>query len=646
LITKVVLDLEANALNNPTQIWVVVCKDLASGQVNSFKEKDKFLEYSKTVDLWIGHNFLEYDYPTLNKLWGFTVEDIADKTIDTLILSRLIDYSRPEGHSIEAYGEEFGLEKISFSDFSHYSPQMETYCIRDVDICEKIYLKYLFYISNPNYRASILLEHRFQLIVNSLHNNGFCFDVNKANRLLDRITGELVALDTKIVEAFPPRLVFFRKVRRNLDGTLHKVDLRLIEENRFSIQEDSLFNEVCFNASSHKQVVDLLREAGWSPVEKTDTHKDIEREVNILKYKPKDKDIDLKLEGCYKKLEILKVYGWKISEENLATLPKNAPEPARLLAKRRLLKSRQEDLVEWRGLVQEDGRIHGNFLGIGAWTHRMAHRRPNMANIPNEKDEQGRLKLYGKEFRSLWIAPKNRLLIGVDAEGIQLRVFAHYINDKEFTNALVLGKKADKTDPHSLNQKVLGSVCRHRQAAKRFVYALLLGAGLSKLSQVLECSDEQTKEALANLLRRYTGFKYLKESVIPTDAKRGYFIGLDRRKVAIPGDTMGIRRHLCMSGYLQNGEAIIMKKATLKWLDKIERIFPKENAIKLVNLVHDEWQTECPNNMEVAIAIAKEQAKSLEETGIELGLNCPLSGSFWNDERNDYTIGTNWKVTH
>ena len=32
---------------------------------------------------------------------------------------------------------------------------------------------------------------------------------------------------------------------------------------------------------------------------------------------------------------------------------------------------------------------------------------------------------------------------GWDADGIQLRVLAHYMNDKEFTEALVNGRKED-----------------------------------------------------------------------------------------------------------------------------------------------------------------------------------------------------------
>jgi DNA polymerase I len=244
-------------------------------------------------------------------------------------------------------------------------------------------------------------------------------------------------------------------------------------------------------------------------------------------------------------------------------------------------------------------------------------------------------------MRSLWRAPRNRLLVGVDADSIQLRIFAHYIDDEEFTHAIVSGSKSDKTDPHSLNQRVLGDLCKDRATAKTYIYALLLGAGDGKLAQILGCDLARAKESRHRIMARYSGFATLQEVRVPKDAKRGYFVGLDGRKVRIPGETYRDRCHLALSGYLQNGEAVIMKRACLKWFDKLQAL-----DAKLVNFVHDEWQTECPNDMSIALKIAQLQADSLVKVGEELNLKCPLAGSYWSDSHNDYSIGTNWSQTH
>lgn len=647
---RVVFDVEGNGLK-PTHIWCVVCKDIDTGDLHLFKrltedetEKERFLRFAGNVTLWIGHNILDYDLRVLSRLIGLDWH--VSNTLDTLVVSKLVNYSRPEGHSLEDYGVEFGIDKNKYSDFTQFSEELLQRCITDVEINHKVYLKYLRIINDTSWNSSVRMEHEFQLIVNNLGTNGFYFNITKGTKLLLKVTEELKELDLSILKEFPPKEVLIREFipRATKHGTISRTSVPRslwdkIEEYeigktyRHTKMED-------FNPSSHTQLIEVLNAAGWKPTAKTQTHIDTERTLSRTKFqKHRSTEVDLVRQECYDKINNgkrpLKVYGWKINEENLATLPGTAPTPAKFLAKRILLESRRRTLTEWLNLVQDDGRIHGKFYGIGAWTHRMAHQNPNTANIPTGA------KLYGDEMRSLWCAPRKRLLVGVDAEGIQLRIFAHYINDEEFTRSLVEGRKDDKTDPHSLNQRILGSVCKNRQAAKRCIYALLLGAGLNKISQILECSEPDAKEALDRLLIRYTGWAYLKEEVFPTDASRGWFAGLDNRKVPIPGDTAGARRHLAMSGYLQNGEAIVMKKACLRWESKL-----KEFEAKLVNFVHDEWQTEAPNNVDICLKIAKMQADSLREVGEELNLNCPLAGSYWNDDLKDYTIGTNWKVTH
>lgn len=84
-----------------------------------------------------------------------------------------------------------------------------------------------------------------------------------------------------------------------------------------------------------------------------------------------------------------------------------------------------------------------------------------------------------------------------------------------------------------------------------------------------------------------------------------------------------------------------MKLATLKFF----YLLPQYDA-KLVNFVHDEWQVEAPNNLDICMKLGTMMSDSLREVGEDLKLNCPLAGSFYNDDLKDYTIGPNWSVTH
>jgi DNA polymerase-1 len=640
---RIVLDCEANGLK-PTKIWVVVCKDIDTGQYHIFKDfhddtnirqLNSFIERSTLI---LGHNYLGYDGPALRNLFGTPL--VVEKIIDTYLLSKLIDYPR-EKHSVEDYGREFGLEKGDFKDWSKYSQEMEDYCIRDVDITERIYYKYKKYIDNPKHQRSIRTVHAFQNVVSDIEARGFMLDTRKVSSLLEKVTGELATYDKAILEAFPARLKPIREItpKATKYGTISLSSIPvLLRHDITPYTVDCPFTYcswVDFNPSSHKQIIECLNRAGWKPEAKTKTHIDTERSYNKLsRSRSKDPKVALELNSLYTDLKKLREVGWKVNEQNLATLPASAPAPARILAKRILYEARRRTLTEWNNLVREDGRVHGKFQSIGTWTHRMSHQNPNMANIANEHDLKGNIKLLGKELRQCWIVPKNRLLVGVDAEGIQLRIFAHYLNDPEFTKEIISG------DVHTYNQSVLGEVCRTRDAAKRYIYALLLGGGQGKLREILDCSEEAGNASYERLLARYPGFARLKSEVIPADAKRGWFTGLDGRRVRIYGDTESERRHLAMSGYLQNGEAVVMETAVVESYPLI-----LELDSFFVNIVHDEVQMETPNDFKIALRAAEIFADAIKQAGITLEMNCPLAGSFMNKKK-DYTIGRNWYQTH
>ena len=618
---RLCIDIETDALNNPKKIWCICCKDIDKGDWYVFrnltddgKAKAECLVLLSSATVLIGHNIVSFDLVVLKRLLGFDYN--IDLCLDTYILSKLIDYPR-SGHSIEDYGLEFDLPKITFTDFSKWSEELELYCKRDVEIAERIVNKYHKYTSKHDHLRSIRTEHKLADICNSLHDNGFYFDGQRARKLLANVERELEVLDKDILTSFPPKYKLIRVVEPRLTkhGTLNRNDFRFEKSGDLSCYNGgpfSLLERVPFNPSSHKQIIDILTESGWKPTDKTKTHVIATREGRVD--------------------DQLRKYGWKVNEHNISSLPKTAPEPARALARRILYESRRRTLTEWLSLIQDDDRIHGHFHGIGAWTHRMSHQHPNTANIPNEYDTAGNIKLLGGDMRGLWRAPKGRLLVGVDAESIQLRIFAHYINDPEFTKSLVEGRKDDKTDPHSLNQRILGRVCKSRAAAKRFIYALLLGAGMSKLSEVLECSNEETEQALNLLMARYTGFAALKQTIIPKDATNGWFKGLDGRRVKIPGESIKDRRHLAMSGYLQSGEAIVTKNTIIKVLPQLPR------DVQLVNFVHDEYIFEIPNDVSLGEEIIRIVDKAIIDTGEELQLKCPLKG--------DGKVGTTWLKIH
>lgn len=631
-----VIDTETNALRNPDKIHVICTRD-SEGNTYEFRQPllnpdvaRDFQRHLRDYDWFAGHNIIQYDIlHVLDRLLPGHCLNL-ENTLDSLVISRLINYNRPGGHSIQQYGEEFKVKKIGteIEQWDELDQLMVDRCHSDTQINWLILDKYWRIITDPEWQPSIELEQYTAYACGIMSRNGIGFDRSAAHSLKERLEGLLAPMDAEIAKAFPPRPVPVREVTPRLTkfGTLNRNDFRWTGDSDLSMFNGGPFTIIRFeefNTGSPKQVVDRLNEAGWKPTDKTKGH--------IEALKSKDTPLD--------RLEYYKQYGWKISEENLATIPDGAPQAAKSIGRRIVLRSRLSDVEEWLNLVEEDENgeptVFGDFNPIGAWTHRLSHARPNLANIPvarrspKDTEFQAMVNDFNDEMRGLFKARNGTRLVGTDADGLQMRIFAHYVNDRELIDALIKGTKEDKTDIHSVHQRKLGDNAKSRDAAKTFIYAWLLGAGTAKVAEILECSTRQAKESVANFIESYPGLKELKNTIIPKDAARGYFIGLDGRKVICNN------QHLMLAGYLQNGEAVIMKGACREWQGVLDR---ERIPYRMVTWPHDEWQTEVPDDDSVCAFVQQTQIQAIRNQAEKLGMNCPLEGS------SDW--GYTWKDTH
>jgi len=650
---KVIIDAEFDSLT-PTKIWCIVCKDIDTEQNYVFRFdkpgwEREFKEFAENVSCWVGVNNLVFDGPNINYLIGGLNHVVNQhKVLDLLIVSRLVWYSRPGGHSVRAWGQRFNMVKPEIDVYDDPS-MIEDYvdrCEHDVEIQYRIYKELQRFIDDPQWQPSIELEHEHQRTCIEMQENGFSFDFDRAQEYICVINKEMGQLEKWMKDDIPDVLHQDGpiKLKRNKDGRPSKsTDTILGGCCVFSSGSDYFrFHYEPFNPGSAKQRIELLNRSGWKPKDKTKGHLQCERALALAKRRHSKT-----VKQLTERLEKYKIYGWKVNEENLGTLDDDAPEGARLLATWLSLEGRRADLEEWCAAYNpHSGRIHGRFSGIGSWTGRMSHSKPNQGNIfsefhPDQCKVEGRptpvedVKLrYNGLLRGLWRArpaeggEPGHYLVGCDAEGIQLRVLAHYIDDPDYTKAIVSGRKEDGTDVHNVNRKLLGEVCRSRDDAKTFIFAWLLGAGVRKVAEILGCKQGEATRAVHSFVESTPGLATLKGLHIPTDAQRGYFIGLDGRKVIVPSE------HYVLAGYLQSGESTLMKHATRLW-----RRWAEEDGLryKLVDLVHDEWQVEV-NDEEVGHRIGQLQCDALIKTGQELGVRCALRG--------EYKLGINWRETH
>jgi|TARA_R100000458_G_scaffold29493_1_gene26992 DNA polymerase I-like protein with 3'-5' exonuclease and polymerase domains len=576
--SKIIFDIECDSLK-PTKIHCIVAKELG-GSIHKFTPTkiDEGIKFLENADVLVGHNILSYDIPVIKKLTGV---DLSNKDIeDTLVMSRLFYPIRENGHSLKTWGYRVNFVKQEQPlDFEVFTPQMLEYCVNDVMLNELVYLQ-LAKEGKGFDEKSIELEHQVAKVIADQEANGFKFDEKKATMLLAELKTKMNEVTDEVQQTFKPRMVDIKLVTPKFkkDGELSKSGLRPEEYNRLIESGDYspfMRQELQeFNLGSRKQIGEYLIDFGWKPNRFTPTGQPI---------------VD---EGTLKKITHI--------------------HEAKLIADFLLYQKRIAQVQSWIDAVEEDGRVHGSVIPNGTITGRMSHSHPNVAQVPAVYSP------FGKECRSCWTVDEGNVLLGVDASGLELRMLAHYMDDKDYINEVING------DIHTTNQNLAG--IESRDKAKTFIYALVYGAGNAKIGQVVGGNRTAGKQLRDRFLTNLPSLKKLTDRVQQA-SRRGFLKGLDGRKIYVRSE------HAALNTLLQGGGAIVMKKG-LVLLDQILKL----NAVdyKFVANIHDEWQIEVKENQ--ADFVGNLAVENLIKAGEYFNLRCPLDG--------EYKIGRSWYDTH
>jgi len=446
------LDIETDGLN-PTKIWMAVTRK--DGGVLVHYTPDTLSDALQGSEKVIGHNLIGYDVPVLKSLWGVSVA--PDRVLDTLVLSRLANPQRDKGHSLRSWGERLGFPKGDYNDWSQCSQEMEDYCVQDTAVTERVYLE-LFEELVDFSDESIALEHKVQFIIQEQIRNGWKLDEEKAYMLLAELKEKQFELEDRVQKTFLPLPTFVKEVqpKTKKDGTLSTVGLKFLGDSWGTVEGPfSRIEFPPFNLGSRQQIGRYLQYFGWEPCVFTET-------------------------------------GQPQVDEGTLSKIKGIPE-AKLIAEYLMVQKRIAQVQSWIDAVSPTtGRVHGKVNSNGAVTGRMTHNSPNLAQVPASYSP------FGKECRECWTSREGYSLVGFDASGLELRMLAHYMNDKEYINEVVHG------DIHSANQRLAG--LESRDTAKTFIYALLYGAGDAKLGAVVggnKRSGKKLRERFGNNLKSF-----------------------------------------------------------------------------------------------------------------------------------------------
>jgi DNA polymerase I-like protein with 3'-5' exonuclease and polymerase domains len=492
-------------------------------------------------------------------------EDFRFKEVPTKLIGR---------HSLESWGYRLGLRKGDFiktGDFSKWSQEMQDYCKLDVEVTAELYNLILKQNYSPE---AIELEHNFAECIIRQEAHGFSFDVASAKKLYASLANRRLELEAILASAFPNWKKFVGTFRPKRDNKKkgYKVGVSI-----------KRYKEQTFNPNSRDHIADRLQARGWIP------------KVFTPDGKP------------------------KVDETVLNSLPY---KEAKILSEHFTIQKRIAQLAEGKQAwlkLERNNKIYGKVIENGAISGRCTHNQPNVAQVPSNSVP------FGKECRSLFIAPDGFSLVGCDVASLELSLLAHFLfpyDNGNFKKAILEG------DIHSQNREALGLALRSQ--AKTTIYAFIYGAGNQKLGQIVDGGIKEGKTLRQRLLEKIPALKKLRDDVLITFRNNKYLLGLDKRKLLARSE------HSILNLLIQSAGSLIVKQATIILHRKFNEKHFTNTDVNMVAHIHDELQIESKSSL--ADAIGKLAVESVKEAGEHFKIRLPINAK--------YKIGKNWSETH
>ena len=567
-------DIEADGIN-PTQVWCIVAQDIYTKNIFKFTPDNlnEFNDWLTRVNTLVFHNGIAYDIPVLKRLLQSDFSNINIE--DTMIMSQITDPRRDGGHSLKSWGDRLNFDKGDHTDWSQFSQEMLDYCVRDVEITTKVYL--MLKDKVKDYRDALNLEYDIKRICVEQEQYGWFFDNKKAMEVLYDVNQEISKVEDEVLTTFKPLKTWIPKTpvknRFKKDGRRTAAYQREVELGCHTNDdgEYGYFTRVRFNLNSRQHIGRHLINAGWKPTVFTETGQP------------------------------------KIDEKVLADV--DIPE-AKLINRYLMLQKRKGQLDSWLEEYNDDTQsIHARVHTIGTITNRMSSSNPNLQQVTASGKE------FGSEMRSLFTVHPDKVLVGADLAGLELRCLAHYMNNEEYTNEILHG------DIHTANQLAAG--LQSRNQAKTFIYAFLYGAGDEKIGSIVGGTKADGRKLKADFLANTPALKTLRTR-IEGAARRGYIKAIDKRPIKVRS------AHAALNFLLQSAGAIIAKRAWIIFHQRCKLPF------RQLGVIHDEIQVEC--RPEDAEEIGQCIVDSMRATTNYYNLRCPIDG--------EYKIGRDWNDTH
>ncbi len=219
--------------------------------------------------------------------------------------------------------------------------------------------------------------------------------------------------------------------------------------------------------------------------------------------------------------EDLKVQPWKFTDTKAPSVDDDVlstiddPIIKQVINFKKLHQEKNTYAKNYQEQMDETGRIHCEFKQTSTATGRLSSSHPNLQNVTTEE--------HGSSLRKLFIAPPGKLLVDLDFEQIELRVFAALTGDEVMMD--VFNKGGD------IHQETADALKVSRSLGKKANFLMLYGGGDWKLSRELGISMEDAREGLKRYHHRFPAIaKYFAEQTAKIKETKEAFTFMGRRR--------------------------------------------------------------------------------------------------------------------
>ncbi|MCX7910193.1 MAG: DNA polymerase I [Endomicrobia bacterium] len=231
-------------------------------------------------------------------------------------------------------------------------------------------------------------------------------------------------------------------------------------------------------------------------------------------------------------------------------------------------------------------RIHTLFNLTGTATGRLSSEDPNMQNLPVKTE-------LGKKIRKMFIAEKEFKLVSLDYSQIELRILAHFSEDKNLITSFFENKDIHKStacEIFGVKEEEVND--EFRRIAKVINFGIIYGITPQGLAKELSVPIETAESYIKKYFEKYSQVKEWISTTISLAKKTGYVKTLFGRIRFIPEINSSNKQlasfgeRLAVNTPIQGTAADIIKLAMIK-INEFISINNIEDKVRMLLQIHD-----------------------------------------------------------